>query len=50
MISKCIPRNSIQDPSSQRVKESKKNSNIENIKEPKREEKVINKEKKIEKK
>ena len=47
MISKCIPRNSIQDPPSQRVKESKKNSNIENIEEPKREEKVVNKEKKI---
>ena len=50
MISKCIARNSIQDPPSQRVKESKKNSNIENIEEPKREEKAVNKEKKIEKK
>ena len=41
MISKCIPRNSVQDPPSQRV--SKRNPNTE---EPKREEQVINKEKK----
>ena len=45
MISKCIPRNSVQDPPSQRV--SKRNPNTE---EPKREEKVVNKEKKIKEK
>ena len=45
MISKCIPRNSVQDPPSQRG--SKRNPNTE---EPKIEEKVVNKEKKIKEK